>query len=519
MIENLPRDNDLFAIIDLGSNSFHLLIARFLHGRLHPIQRVRRKVQLASGLDTNNLLNEQSIKRGLECIAIFADRVGHFNPVNVRAVATATLRLAHNREQFISRAERLLGHKIEVIDGEKEASLIYLGASLASHDQPKRLVIDIGGASTEIIIGDDLDIRYLKSLSVGCVTWQQQFFTSKIISLNQFDEATNKAKLIFLKEKSELSHLDWDVALSACGTIQTLNEIMIAQRLGSEITLDILYKLKDQIIQSTQLGLITVKGLFLDKAVVFTSGLSILIGLFEALEIQTLVPTDGALREGLLASFEFTHQNAIDDNAAISYIQNRYQVDVEQANRVQAQLERFILSNSATITLSTRIKKILRYCIALHEIGLVVDLKNTNQHASYLIHHIPQLGLTSYEKILISLWLQMLNPQKIKVTQLVKQSVLDLVDATLLSIMIKLAVISCSHRDDRFVAPFVVKIFKKNSHSNQIIDANNLDSIELIELQISKSYLLTHPLVSAYLQELIHEIKYEVKINIKLSRL
>lgn len=514
MIDNLPRDNDLFAIIDLGSNSFHLLIARFLQGRLHPVQRIRRKVQLASGLDGNNHLSEQSIKRGLACIAIFADRVKHFNPAHVKAVATATLRLAENRDEFIHRAQRVLGHQIEVIDGEKEASLIYLGASLASHDQSKRLVIDIGGASTEIIIGDDFDIRYIKSLSVGCVTWQQQFYSTKNLSLEQFEEATRKARDIFLKEKDRLSHLDWEVALSACGTVQTINEIMLAQRLGSEVTLDILLQIKQQILNFAQIDSISIKGLFQDKTIVFTSGLSILIALFETLEIQSLVPTDGALREGLLGSFEFTQHNAVNDNVAINYIQQRYQVDVAQANRIQAQFERLLSNTSEILQITPRVNKLLKYCIALHELGLTVDLKNTNQHGSYLIQHIPQLGLTSHEKALISLWFQMLNPQKIKTAQLAKQSILSTVEAVLLSIMIKLAVISCCHRDDNLVAPLSIAILKKHRNDNKG-GINGLSDIELIEIQIPTNYLARHPLIKSLLQDLIHEIKYEVKLNVR----
>ena len=219
---------DIFAVIDLGSNSFHMLIAKHMAGGIHTIGRVKRKVRLAAGLNDQNELSTQAMQRGWECLALFAERLQDIPHANVSIVATATLRLASNAKVFISEAEKILNHKINVISGELEAKTIYKGVAHTSACQGKQLVIDIGGASTEVVIGKGFDALLYKSLNMGCVTYLDRYFQDGKLSDANFSAAIAAAKAVVQPIQDAYQQLGWEIAIGASGTVQAIQEIFAA---------------------------------------------------------------------------------------------------------------------------------------------------------------------------------------------------------------------------------------------------------------------------------------------------
>ena len=222
------EQSPLYAAVDLGSNSFHLLIVRKVAGQVRIVSRVKRKVRLASGLDSNNNLSSDAMKRGLDCIRLFAEQLQDVAAENIRIVGTATLRLAANRDYFVEQAERILKHRVEVISGKREASLIYLGVSVTSSGTGSRLVIDIGGASTEIVLGHGYDVSVVNSLPMGCVLWQSRFFGDGIVDSDRFSRAVGAAEEIVRTVAEQYKGYSWELCSGASGTIQALQEIIIA---------------------------------------------------------------------------------------------------------------------------------------------------------------------------------------------------------------------------------------------------------------------------------------------------
>ena len=218
----MPGSSPLYAAIDLGSNSFHMLVVRNVSGAVRAVSRVKRKVKLAQGLDENNLLSEEAIQRGLDCIRLFAEQLKDIPDHNIRIVATATLRLAKNSSDFIQRAEKILEHGIEIISGEEEARTIYHGVVSTSSASGNILVIDIGGASTELIIGEGLNVKVLHSTQMGCVTWLNNFFANDEITEAAYDKAIEASIEILSPLADEYLREGFSTCVGASGTIQSL---------------------------------------------------------------------------------------------------------------------------------------------------------------------------------------------------------------------------------------------------------------------------------------------------------
>ena len=292
----------LYAAIDLGSNSFHLLVVRKHPTGIQTITQMKHKVRLADGLDDHNRLSDAAMQRGLDCLQLFAIELTHMPLTSLRVVATATLRIASNAETFLAKASDILAAPIQVLGGEQEAELIYQGACQSSTGPEKKLVIDIGGASTEIITGCGHTPTSLHSLPMGCVTWLNRFFTNKELSDENFDRATHAAHTLLLEVVDQIKPFGWQICMGASGTLQTLYAISQAQAqtIPTTITLATLCKLRSQMIECGKLERIEILGLKLDRAAVFPSGLAILIAIFQALAIENIELAGGALREGLI---------------------------------------------------------------------------------------------------------------------------------------------------------------------------------------------------------------------------
>lgn len=287
----------LYAAIDLGSNSFHMLVVRHIDGSVQTMAKIKRKVRLAAGLDEHNALSLDAMQRGWDCLSLFAERLQDIPAENIRIVGTATLRTATNAGEFIAKANQILGHPIDVISGEEEAATIYKGVAHTSGGLGRRLVVDIGGASTELIIGEGFEAKALTSLKMGCVTWLERHFKDRQLTATNFNNAILAAKQMLDPILTQYTELGWNVCVGASGTVQALQEIMLAQGMDEVITLTKLKRLQKQAMLADHLEELDIEGLTLERALVFPSGLSILIAIFESLNIEAMTLAGGALRE------------------------------------------------------------------------------------------------------------------------------------------------------------------------------------------------------------------------------
>lgn len=446
----MPSSTSLYAAIDLGSNSFHMLVVREVAGSIQTLTRIKRKVRLAAGLSSDNILSAEAMERGWQCLRLFAERLQDIPQPQIRVVATATLRLAVNAQDFLDKAQEILGCPVQVIRGEEEARLIYQGVAHTTGGADRRLVVDIGGASTELVTGTGASATSLFSLSMGCVTWLERYFSDRNLAQENFDAAEKAAGLVLQPVIAELRRHGWQICVGASGTVQALQEIMMAQGMDERITLVKLEQLKQRAIQCGRLEELEIEGLTLERALVFPSGLAILIAIFRELNIECMTLSGGALREGLV--YGMLHL-AVDQDIrqrTLRNIQRRFMVDTEQAVRVATLAENFAEKVADSWKLDALSRELLRSAALLHEIGLSVDFKKAPQHAAYLVSNLDLPGFTpAQKKLLATLLLNQTNP--IDLSSLHQQNAVPPRVAECLCRLLRLAVLFASHRRDEGV--------------------------------------------------------------------
>ena len=308
--QDIPQyDASHYAVVDLGSNSFHLLITQLIttpHGKsLVKVNKVKQKIRLAAGLDNNNYLTDEAIARAIDCLKNFSLYLSTIPTENILIVGTAALRIAKNNNVFFTAANKFLPKNIKLLSGEQEAETIYAGVRYADKsDSPtldtKTLVIDIGGASTEIIVGIGSEAKKVVSLDIGCVSFIGKYFADGMLTQQNFEQCISGATDVIKTVQDDFIELGWQTAVSRSGTMQALVEILSKQNKKTIITLDFLHEIKASLIQCRSIDNIKISGLRADRKPVLASGLSILIALFECLNIKSLNLSQGALREGLL---------------------------------------------------------------------------------------------------------------------------------------------------------------------------------------------------------------------------
>lgn len=388
----------LYAAIDLGSNSFHMLVVREVAGSIQTLARIKRKVRLAAGLDQHNHLSHEAMQRGWQCLRLFSERLQDIPREQIRVVATATLRLASNADEFLQVAEQILGCPVQVISGEEEARLIYHGVAHTTGGPDQRLVVDIGGGSTELVTGTGAQASQLYSLSMGCVTWLERYFSDRNLGQENFERAEQAAREMVRPIAPQLRQQGWQICVGASGTVQALQEIMVAQGMDERITLPKLRQLKQRAIQCGKLEELEIEGLTLERALVFPSGLSILLAIFQELGIESMMLAGGALREGLV--YGMLHLPVEQDIRirTIRNLQRRYLIDTEQAERVSQLAANFSQQVANEWQLDARCRELLHSASLIHELGLSVDFKQAPQHAAYLIRHLDLPGFTPAQK-------------------------------------------------------------------------------------------------------------------------
>ncbi len=386
-----------FAALDLGSNSFHLVIAENRDGRLQVIDKLKEMVRLAAGLNKQQQLDPLVAQRALDCLSRFGQRLQNIPSENIRVVGTNTLRRIRHGKDFMQDAQQALGQDIEVVSGQEEARLIYLGVSHALEDSnDQRLVIDIGGGSTELILGQQFNPQKLESLFMGCVTYSRRFFAAGRVKKN----AMQLAKLQALHElepiQGQFRRPNWETAIGASGTILAVRDVLQANGWSQQsITYEGLTKLFETLAKAKDSGSVKLEGLAEERHSVFPGGVAILTAIFEALKIKTMLVSSGALREGLL--FDLLGRTTSEDirENSVQDLISRYQIDARHANRVVETACKLFGALAKPLGLSkTRHLPLLRWAALLHEIGMDVSHRQYHKHGGYLIKHMDLAGFS-----------------------------------------------------------------------------------------------------------------------------
>lgn len=401
MVQREWSDFPLVAAIDLGSNSFHMVLAKVDHGEIRILERLGEKVQLAAGLNEQGELSEESMQRGLDCLRRFAQLTNGLPDGAVRIVGTNALREARNRGQFMRQVRQIIGHKVDVISGREEARLIYLGvAHTQADDAGKRLVVDIGGGSTEFIVGERFESILRESLQMGCVSFTRNYFADGKVSPSRYAQAYTTARLELMNIEQAIQRMDWQEAVGASGTIRTIGQCMqTAGRGDSKLTLEGLLWVKRKVIKAGHVDKIDIPGLKADRRAILPAGLAILEAIFDALGVQTMSHSDGALREGVLYDLLGRHQHEDVRERTLSALMERCHVDIEQAARV----ERKALSllgkvDEAWGLTAPRHADMLCWAARTHEVGLDIAHSQYHKHGAYLIEHADLAGFSRQEQ-------------------------------------------------------------------------------------------------------------------------
>lgn len=396
----------MVAAVDLGSNSFHLVVARRIDAEhISIVERRKEQVRLAAGLDHNECIDDETASRALECLHVFGQQVRALPPGAVRAVGTNTLRRAKNGRAFLDVAGRALGHPIQIISGVEEARLIYLGVAHTAPDTGKRLVVDIGGGSTECILGEGFEVFRADSLFMGCVTWSLGFFPDGNISAKRMESA----ELAALQEVATIARpfrrRGWQTALGSSGTAETIEAILRANGKTTEgITADGLDWLKDALIDARRVSKIEIAGVKPDRRDVLPGGVAILRAVFEGLEIERMSTSTGALREGLLYDLLGRIRHEDRREQTIRRFQERFHVDQDQATRVESTARALFAGFSSSLSKEARDEDttLLGFAARLHEIGLAISHTGYHKHGAYLLRFADMPGFTRDDQEMLS---------------------------------------------------------------------------------------------------------------------
>lgn len=383
----LPEPAEQIAALDLGSNSFHMVVARLAQGEVRIQDSLSEKVQLAEGLDENRYITDEAMDRALDCLARFAQRISGIPRGRVRVVGTNALRMARNARTFMARAQAALGHDIEVVNGREEARLIYLGVAHAlADDEGRRLVVDIGGGSTEVIIGERFEALETESLHMGCVSFTRSFFPDGRITRERMDAAVTAARKEALVIESAYRASGWSLPVGASGTVKAIARVCERQGWStSGITRSGLEAIEKKVIKAGHVNKINLKGLSADRAPIFAAGLAILRGLFEQFGVNEMAVSTGALREGLLYDLlgRFQHEDVRE--RTVVAMMRRYAVDPDQGRRVAETAEKLRRAVADDWALDADCVDALRWAGQLHELGLAVSHSQFHKHGAYLL--------------------------------------------------------------------------------------------------------------------------------------
>ncbi len=405
--EQVPPEHQdrILAAVDLGSNSFHMIVAKMDEtGSLHVIDRLRETVRLGGGLTKSGRISRVAMQRAMDCLERFGQRVRDLPSSDVRIVGTKTLRGARNADDFIAKAQKLLIHPIEVISGLEEARLIYLGVAHGhAATDSKRLVIDIGGGSTELIVGKGMEPIVRDSIGLGSVSTMLDHFPEGKISARQMLSAVMEIQLEIYPVAEQFVSGKWQQAIGCSGSIRAIRDIVQEEGWCSTgITLKALYTLRDQIIQAGHVNNIELKKLKEDRRLILPGGVAVLIGIFEALYIEKLEVSDRALREGLLYELigRIQHRDIRADTVAST--RQRWNIDSKHADSVTVTVRKLFKQVRSDCGLKKHDGTLLQWAAELHEIGLQISHSHFHKHSEYLLKNMDLPGFSRSEQAIIA---------------------------------------------------------------------------------------------------------------------
>jgi len=397
------------AAVDLGSNSFHCQIARVVGDQVYPLDSLREPVRLGAGLTRDKRIDEETQERALACLKRFGERLRDFDKKAVRALGTNTLRVAKNAGAFLKKAESALGFPIEVVAGREEARLIYLGVS---HELPasreKRLVVDIGGGSTELVVGTGYRPQKLESLFMGCVSYSLRFFEDGKISKGAMKQAELAARNELQPIVAKFARGNWQQAVGSSGTVRALSEVIRLNGFGEDvITPAGLDRLRSHLIKHGDMDKMELAGLKADRVAVFPGGLAILNAVFSELDIDSMAVAAGAMRQGVLYDLlgRFHHKDMRD--VTVAQFMHRYHVDALQARRVGAlafNLYRKLTAESGEP--DENASRAITWASRLHEIGISVAFSGYHKHSAYIVGNADMPGFSRDEQTRLAVLVQ-----------------------------------------------------------------------------------------------------------------
>ncbi|MDQ7074063.1 MAG: Ppx/GppA phosphatase family protein [Gammaproteobacteria bacterium] len=475
-----------FAAIDLGSNSFHMIVAREDDGYLHLQDRISENVRLGNGLDTEGNITPEAEAIALECLARFSQRLREMPYQQVRAVGTNTLRRAKNSNAFLRKAHHALGHRIDIISGREEARLIYLGvAKSQTPAKGQQLVIDIGGGSTELIVGQGITPVQRESLSMGCVVMSQQHFPDGVIDTTNLRKAITHALLIIRPVARQFRELETELTLGASGTIKAI--AAICQAMGwcdNGISSSAMEKLHRALLNAGHPDKLKLKGLNDKRRPVLAGGFAVLYALFKALHLQHIEISSGALREGVL--YELigrSHHEDVRQNT-VQALLRRHNMDSQQAQRVEeTALSLLTMLEESWELEGEEEKNMLSWAAQLHEVGLAIAHAGHHKHGAYLLSFADLPGFSRFDQQQLA---ALVRAQRGKFPlKYFTESLADELHSrvTRLSIILRLAILLHRGRNQQAL-PFLIVKWEQNE----------------LTLGFPHDWLAQHPLTHAELQ-------------------
>ncbi len=488
-----PEENqsypDTIAAVDLGSNSFHMVVARVdEHGNFAIIDQMKEMVRLRGGLDVTNNMDEEVAQRALDCLQRFGDRIRHLESDSVRAAGTNTLRSMKQSRAFLRKANKALGHKIEIIPGREEARLVYLGVShTLSDDKGKQLVIDIGGGSTEFIIGKRFEPKTLESLNFGSVSVTKRFFPNGDLGAAKWQTANTVLRLEIMPIQREYAASNWKHATGSSGTIKATRAIIQELELESfGITLKALYDIRDRLIKIGNINDIDLPGLKSDRAPVYAGGLAIIIAIFESLKIEEMTVSDGALREGLLYDMlgRINHEDV--RYRSVQDLMLRFNIDDEHANRVRTTAMHCFTQVRKDWDLQKKRKLTLGWAADLHELGMSITHNQHHLQGGHILEHADIPGFARRRQFWLSV-LVMSHRKKLNLELFENLPEEERQTILYLSILLRIAVLLHRSRLDIEILPEV----EGSQDSLHLKCPDNISDKALIEadLQQEKEWL------------------------------
>ena len=403
--KNPVADPEVFAAVDLGSNSFHLIVAQLTHGQLTILDRLRETVRMGAGLDEQKFLVHEAQERALDCLQRFGQRLRNMSPHSVRVVGTNTLRVAKNSQDFVAAAQEALGHPVEIIGGREEARLIYLGVAhaLEAGDE-NRLVVDIGGGSTEIITGKGFKSNHRESLHLGCVSLAAEFLDQSKLKKKWIKAAEMAAELAIQPVASMFRRTGWDRAIGCSGTIKAIRTVVQEQGWCDQgITCESLQKLRYALSDFDNIEQLKELDVAVDRRPIFVSGLAILWAVFDQLHLDRMDVSDEALREGVLYDLIGRVQHTDIRENTVQSLLRRWAVDEVHAKRVCDTAEKYYALAADDWDLELLgAGAMLRWSALLHEIGLLISHGQYHKHGAYVVGNADLSGFSRRDQSILA---------------------------------------------------------------------------------------------------------------------